>query len=193
LTPSVAAADIAPGVAAVAALLTVYYARATVSEARKSRREASSAHTEEMSREAQLLEATTAAHEQEMVARADALARELWLQRLTQLGKVQELLGEAVEAAHSEIGKRQLGSPAIVGIGSTQLSSALLRVEAALVILARLGGPVLPEVRNMAEKGRNAGASRHEVEADAVRAIAATRFLAETDERFGMPADEDRS
>jgi hypothetical protein len=76
----------------------------------------------------QLLEATITAHEQEMAERADALARELWLQRLTQLGKVQELLGEAVEAAHSEIRKRELGSPAIMRIGSTLLSSALLRV-----------------------------------------------------------------
>jgi hypothetical protein len=125
--------------------------------------------------------------------RADALACELWLRRLTQLGKVQELLGEAVEAARSEIGKRELSSPAIVGVGSTQLSSALLRVEAALVILSRLGGPELPEIRNMAEKGRDAGASLHEVESNAVRAIAATRFLAETDDCFARPADEDRS
>jgi hypothetical protein len=45
----------------------------------------------------------------------------------------------------------------------------------------------------MAEKGRDAGASLHEVEADAVRAIAATRLLAETDDRFAMPADEKQS
>lgn len=107
---SVAAADIASGVAAVAALLTVYYARATVSEARKSRQETSLAHTEEMSQEAQLLEATTTAHEQEMAERADALARELWLQRLTQLGKVQELLGEAVRLLKPRIQRSASGS-----------------------------------------------------------------------------------
>jgi hypothetical protein len=183
----VAPADIASGIAAVAALLTVYYARATVSEARRSRNEASSAHTDEMNRAAQLLQATITAHEREMAERAEALARELWLQRLTQLGKVQELLGDAVEAARSEIGRREAGSPMIASIGSTLLSSALLRVEAAVVILTRLGGPALPDIRQMTEKGRDAGASLYEVEAEAVRAIAATRFLAETDDKFRRP------
>jgi hypothetical protein len=140
-----------------------------------------------MNRAAQLLQATITAHEREMAERAEALARELWLQRLTQLGKVQELLGDAVEAARSEIGRREVGSPMIAGIGSTLLSSALLRVDAAVVILTRLGGPALPDIRQMAEKGRDAGASLYEVEAEAVRAIAATRFLAETDDMFRRP------
>jgi hypothetical protein len=59
----------------VAALVTVYYARATVSEARKSRREATAAHGEEMGREEQLLEATRTAHEQEMAERRHTLER----------------------------------------------------------------------------------------------------------------------
>jgi hypothetical protein len=37
------------GIAAVATLVTVYYARATVSEARRARQEASVAHLEEIS------------------------------------------------------------------------------------------------------------------------------------------------
>jgi hypothetical protein len=47
-----------------------------------------------MTREVQVLEATRTAHEQEMAERERALARQLWLQRLTQLGKLQDLLWE---------------------------------------------------------------------------------------------------
>jgi hypothetical protein len=136
--------DIASLLAALAALITVYYAHATVIEARKARQEATSDHLEEMRQAGQLLEAIQSAHRKEMEERGHALARELWLQRLTQLGRVQELAGEAADIARLEIAK----PPPSSGIGTwTRMPGALRRLKAALEILELLGGPALDDIK----------------------------------------------
>src|SRR2546429_9937787 len=84
--------SVGSAIAAVAALVTVWFARRTVTEARESRKESSAAHVEAMRQQAELLAATRTAHEREMAERARALASELVLQRLRQLDVVADLL-----------------------------------------------------------------------------------------------------
>lgn len=180
--------DFASGIAAVAALLTVYYARATVAEARRSRREASAAHGEEMSREGQLLDATQAAHQQEMSERQRALASELWLQRLTQLGRVNELLGETADIARIEIAN----PPAKVagGLGSwTRVTGALVRVEAALIILEQLGGPSLGDIKQMTIDLRRMNTRQELVVTETMGALDRIKYLAQEHASFKSPAD----
>lgn len=180
--------DVSSGVAALAALLAVYYARATVSVARKARHEASAAHVEEMAREAQLLEATRAAHEQEMIERQRALDRELWLQRLAQLGKLQDLLWEAADIGRSEIAnppERIAGQPGTW----TRLTGVLLRIEAALVSLELLGGPALPKIKQMAANCRQPRIPPGKVVSETMSALERTVHLSESDADFRPPAD----
>jgi len=163
-------ADIFSGIAAVAALVTIWFARQTVSEARK------------------LLAATVSAHQQEMAERQRAYDRELWLQRLTQLGNVQDLLGEVLDSTHAELHGRGFRAPTNIGLSATQLASAVLNAEAAIVILGRLGGPVLAEVLSLLGKGRIASTSLQEFVADVTRSLAAVRALVETEQSLGPPA-----
>jgi hypothetical protein len=182
--------DIASGIAALAALVTIYYARATVLQAREARREASAAHSEEMDREAQLLEETQAAYEQEMAARKLALQRELWLQRLAQLGKLQDLLWEAADIARSEISnppERIEGQPGTW----TRLTGVLLRVEAGLVSLELLEGPSLPKIKQMAGECQQMHTPAARVVSETMSALQITLHLAESDAAFKAPGDED--
>jgi len=182
--------DIASGIAALAALVTVYYARATVLQARDARREASAAHNEEMAREAQLLEATRAAHAQEMAERERALERELWLQRLAQLAKLQDLLWEAADVGRLEISTPPERIEGQVGTW-TRLTGVLVRVEAALVSLEALGGPLLPEIRRMAIDCRQIGVHPGKVVSETMSALQITLHLAESDPTFKAPRDAD--
>ncbi len=179
--------EIFSGIAALAALLTVIYARKTVLEAERARKEASKAHGEEMTREGQLLEATQRAHEQEMAERASAFDRDLWLQRLMQLGRVQEALSATVDATHAEIGRRGLGEPAMVGMSATPLTSAVLRLEGSLVILGRLGGPALADVRKVAGRARQLGTPLQELLSELTGSLDGTRAVAEADDAFRAP------
>jgi hypothetical protein len=175
------------GVAALAALLAVYFARATVQEARRNRSEEALAHREAMASEERLLEATNASHEQEMQDRYNAVEREMWVERLTQLGRVQELLGNVVDTTGTTIALREeAGRPMTVGIGDTRVSCALLRAEVGVAILAQLGGPSLPEFAQAAERGRVAGTSLHEVEAVAAATLNTVRALAQSDPTFRL-------
>lgn len=183
--------DIASGIAALAALVTVYYARATVLQAHQARREATAAHSEEMAREAQLLEATKDAHEQEMAARKHALDRELWLQRLTQLGKLQNLLWEAADIARSEISNRPeriAGQPG----AWTRLTGVFVRVEAAVVSLEVLEGPSLPKIRQMAVDCRQIGRHPGQVVSETLSALESTLHLVENDPKFRAPGADDQ-
>jgi hypothetical protein len=177
---------LASGIAAVAALAALYYAHATVSEARKSRREASQAHAEAMAREEQLLEATRTAQAQEMAERQEVLAREMWLERIRQLGKLQDLLWEAADIGRHEIDNPP---PRIAGQSGTwtRLTGVLLRVEAALVSLERLGGPALPEMKQMVMNCRQIGTPRGRVVSEAMSALQVTLRLSETDTSLLSP------
>jgi benzoyl-CoA reductase/2-hydroxyglutaryl-CoA dehydratase subunit BcrC/BadD/HgdB len=66
-----------------------------------------------------------------------------------------------------------------------------MRTQAALAILERLGGPTLRDITKLTDKGREAGASLYEIQAEATRAIAATQHLAERDLSFRAPAAGD--
>jgi hypothetical protein len=179
-------ADIASGIASLAALVTVYYARATVGEARAARSESAQAHGEEMDREAQLLQATTTAHEQEMGERRHALERELWLERLRQLGKLQDLLWEAADVGRHEIEappQQIAGQP-----GSwTRLTGVLLRLEAAVVSLELIDGPDLAKVRQMAIECRQIRTPPGKVVSETMSALQVTLHLAENDPKFRPP------
>lgn len=179
-------ADIISGIAALATLVAVYYARETVRESRKARQEASAAHGEEMTREAQLLEATRTAHEQEMTERRRAQERELRLERLRQLGRVQELL-----AVTSDIARHEIEHPpekVAQQFGTwTRTTSGLARIEAALVILEQLGGPALPDVRQLTSALRMMNTPPQRIVGDMMGALAQSIALAENDESLREP------
>jgi hypothetical protein len=136
-----------------------------------------------MAREEQLLEATRVAHEQEMSERRRALERELWLQRLTQLGKLQDLLWEAADIGRSEIANPP---PRIEGQPGTwtRLTGVLLRIEAALVSLESLGGPALPEIRQMAANCRQPRVHPGQVVSETMSALDRTVHFSENDASF---------
>lgn len=170
------------GIAALATVVAVYFAHETVQETRRNRGQEATAHREAMESEEQLLAAMRTAHEQEMEERLRAVERELLLQRLTQLGRVQELLGNVIETTGATIAlRKEAGRPTTVGMGDTRVSSALLRAELGLAILAQLGGPALPEFMEAAERGRMVGTPLHDIETEAARALNAVRSLAQSD------------
>ena len=149
--------DVLTVIAALAAMLAVWYARATVVIARDARSDASRAHAEQMARQAALLEATRSAHKQELIFRAEQLVRDLWLQRLTRLGRLQDLLGEAADVGRAEI---EAPPPRIHGQPGTwtRVTGALLRVEAELSILQLLGCELPSDIRKTATECRRVAA-----------------------------------
>ena len=68
---------------------------------RRNRADEAAAHREAMTGESQLLQAMSAAREQEMEERQHAVERELWLQRLIQLGRVTPATSTGQQAAAS--------------------------------------------------------------------------------------------
>jgi hypothetical protein len=179
-------ANIAAVLAAIAAFVTVYYARATVRETGASRREQSIAHEEEMGREAQLLEATRTAHKQEMAERQHALNSEIWLRRLTQVARLQDLLGRTIEAARERIAVQT--RPYVEPDSLDRLPIVLIQTEGALAVLTQLGGPEPPEaLRRLLKQGRQGGTSLHDIARDAVVALSSVTDLLDTDDSFKSP------
>lgn len=174
-------------VAAGAALVTVLFAGATVRQAKDTRKEQSKAHQEEMAQYAELVHATTAAHQREMAERERAFQAELVLQRLAQIGRVMELAGEAADLARADIAN----PPPPTGIGNgtwTRVTGALARLEAAAVIYERLGGPQLPpEIKTFSIEGRRMGTSPKLVVGEAMSVLEKLKHLAETDASLAPP------
>jgi hypothetical protein len=146
------AADISPTVnsvatviAAAAALVTIYFARKTVEEAKQARREQHRAHGEEMSQLREAAKASAAQHRAEMDERQRAYAADLVLRRLAQLEKVSGLLLYLVEVARSEYfapsAPLHLEGGQIVT--TTRLPAIQARLRTAVAILKELGGPDL--------------------------------------------------
>lgn len=178
-----AVGGIASVIAAGAALVTVIYARATVAQARAARREAKDAHAEETRQQAQLLEATTMAHEQEMVEREKALASELFLQRLAHLGRITDLLGEVADVARIE----QVQPPPLIEgtpFRLTRTTGMLARLEAAIVIFESLGGPPLAKAEQLSKEGRRANTPPMQIVGDAMGALDDITFLAKSNDRL---------
>jgi hypothetical protein len=181
--------SVGSGLAALAALAAVLFARETVSETREGRREARDAHAKQLHEQRQLLEASSRAHEAEMAERARAFASELVLQRLAQRGRIHELVGEVADIARIEIGSQP--PPTGVGIGRwTRVNGALVRLEAAVVIWERLGGPPLPDARQMSRSLRQMGTPPERVVGDAMGELAKLTADAETDESLNLPAGD---
>jgi hypothetical protein len=172
--------------AAGAALVTVLYARATVVQARAARREAKDAHAEETRQQAQLLEATRMAHEQEMVEREKALASEMFLQRLVHLGRITDLLGEVADVARTE---EVQPPPTIEGtpIRLTRTTGMLARLEAAITIFESLGGQPLAAAEKLAKEGRMANTPPLRILGDAMSALDEIAFLARENDSLTQP------
>jgi hypothetical protein len=177
---------VASVVAAGAALVTVLYARATVVQARTARREARDAHAEETRQQAQLLEATRMAHEQEMREREKALASEMFLQRLVHLGRVTDLLGEVADVARIE----QVQPPPLIEgtpFKLTRTTGMLARLEAAIVIFESLGGPPIAKAEQLSKEGRRANTPPMRIVGDAMSALDEITFLAKDNDRLVQP------
>lgn len=177
---------VASVVAAGAALVTIIYARATVVQARMARHEARQAQVEEAQQQAQLLEATRVAHDQEMAERDRALASELTLQRLAQLGRITDLLGESADIARSE----QTDPPPLIEgtpFKLTRTTGVLVRLQAAIAVLEGLGGPPLAKAEQLAREGRRANTPPMRIVGDAMAALDEITFIVKDDGRFRVP------
>lgn len=177
---------IASTIAILAALITLYYARATVREGRQARREASEANEEQLRHETRLLAETKAAHAHEVEARERSMERELWQQRLAQLGRVQELLGRAADTARDEIAEPPMPIEGQPGLW-TRLPGVLTQAEAALVTLEQLGGPELSKIRRATVDLRHMRTPPAQVAGETMSALATTIHLAENDPSFRPP------
>jgi hypothetical protein len=131
---------IASVIAACAALVTIFYARATVIQARSGQRDAKIAHSEELLEQRALIEQAQAAHHEEMVERARALSAEIKLHRIVQLERVVETLVELIRVARDE---EIHPPPGIEGVvlpaGMTLIPTVLARLRTNIVLLERLG------------------------------------------------------
>jgi hypothetical protein len=177
---------IASVIAAGAALVTVIYARATVVQGRAARRESRDAHAEETRQQAQLLEATKLAHEQEMTERKKALASDLFLQRLAHLGRITDLLGEVADVARIE----QVHPPPLIEgtpFRMTRTTGMLARLEAAIVIFESIGAPPLAKAEQLSKEGRRANTPPMRILGDAMAALDEITFIAKDNDRLTMP------
>ncbi len=187
---------VASVVAAGAALVTVLYARATVIQARAGRLEAKDAHAEETRQQAQLLEATRMAHEQEMVEREKALTSEMFQQRLVHLGRITDLLGEVADVARTE---EVHPPPTIEGtpIRLTRTTGMLARLEAAITIFESLGGPPLARAEKLSREGRRANTPPTLILGEAMSALDEIAFLARENDSLtqphSTPAEQERA
>lgn len=182
------AGDALTVIAVLAALLAVWYARATVLIAHETREDAATAHAEQMVQQAEQLLASTKAHEQEMFSRARQLDRDLWVQRLTRLGRLQDLLGETADIGRAEM---EVPPPRIHGQPGTwtRVTGALLRVEAELSILELLGCELPSSIRETATECRRVGVQPGEVVSRTMSALQVVLHAAENNPPFKPPGE----
>ncbi len=172
-------------VAALAALTTIWYARATVREARAARQEASDAHREELAEQRRALEASTAAHQEQMRERQRAFATEIKLQRIVQLERVAVVLTDLADTARAEAIDPP-GRPVTdqAGRRMTRIPAVLGRLRTAVALLDALGGPELPAAGQLARQAGGTPPERTLSSAlDAVREI---ESLALNEERLRL-------
>jgi hypothetical protein len=147
--------QIASLVAAGAAVAAIWFAKRTVSEAKRARREANAAHAEQLAESRRLLEATTEAHRIEMAARARDFEAERIVQRLAQLRAITDVLRELTDIARDEETHPPLRTQANQPL--SRIPSRLAQLSAALSIYQRLGGPPMKEAGELARAGYNLG------------------------------------
>lgn len=161
-------------VAAISALVTIGYARATVREARRARKESRDAHEEEITElrsatkaaiaeQRAAAEASAAAHREEMHERDRALRADLTLQRIGQVERISQLLLSLVETAREEsINPPPPLSPPMP-LRATKVPAMLVRLGVAVSILDSLGGPELLVANKLARQGYGGGSNPMEV------------------------------
>lgn len=184
--PGEAAALVAAGFA----LVTIFYARSTVQEAKKT-----SEQLDEIGKAAQsgvteqraTVETLGTAHREEMAERARALDAELLVPRLAQLERASEVLLELVDVTQAEC----VAPPYQLEPGKTltRVPALLIRLQGAVEILARLGGSELVTVKQL---GRSADSGRDllpQVRGVAIDALSEIKTLARKDPRLRLPSE----
>lgn len=153
-------------VAAVAALATVRYARATVADARQGRCEAAAQHEAvlaEQQRTAAAMEAAKeetrraatdaqAAYKDERAAAAQALAMQQTLRRIDQIDRITHLLGSLANIARDEA-VTPPPAAGMQGFPLTRIPTVLAELRTAMALHTSLGGAELPNVHELAVNG----------------------------------------
>jgi hypothetical protein len=144
-------------IAAIAASVAVWLAKATVDEARASRRDGERGLAELLARQQTQLEAMSTAHHEEMTQRAESLAAERELEVIRQLQRIAGMLQDLADCARDE----SVNPPRLVSeispIPLTRIPGLLARLQTAVESLRALAGPNLPGVLGTAEYGYNVG------------------------------------
>jgi hypothetical protein len=166
--------------AAVAALVTIYYARATVAEARLARKESRAAHAEEVAEQRaateaavaaqqRAIDAATVAHREQMQKQQRAHENDIALQRVIQIGRVVTALGAVLDTAVYEWFNEQ---PMVsLQFRFTAIPSRLNRLRIAVAMLEALGGPELNETDALSKRGYSLGEPPSRVFNDAFNAL----------------------
>jgi len=147
--------QVASLVAAGAAVLAIYFAKQTVSEAKRGSDEANAAHQEQMAEARRLLDATAHAHVSEMAARERDAEAERVVQRLAQLSAITDVLRELTDIARDEEVRPPVRTPTNQPL--SRVPSRISKLRAALSIYERLGGPFMNQASQLANIGYNGG------------------------------------
>jgi hypothetical protein len=163
--------SVASVLAATAALVTILYARATVQEAQRGRRESRANHVEAIAEQKTMAAAFSSAHAEQMADRQRAHDADARLQRLAQMERISELLLSVIDAARAEA----LEPPPLLTPPSqfraTRIPAMLARLGVALTILDQLAGPRLELASDLAVRGYGPGSNAMQVVGDAISAL----------------------
>jgi hypothetical protein len=143
--------------AAASAAVAIWFAKTTVDEARASRKEDQQAHEQVLASHRAQLDASSAAHREEMAQRAEALAAERQLDVVRRLDGIADALLNLADCAREET----ISPPARLTDASpiplTCIPGLLAALRAAAGSLHAIGGPELPNVSRIAAEGYGVG------------------------------------
>lgn len=178
-----AVAQVSALVTVVFAFLTLVAAAVTISEAKKARKEAGDAHSKTMKEQAALLNATTAAHEEEMDERLEASLSEQALQRLVRLGHMGELIAEVARVAGEEADQRGENQhdrdEPLPAAPDSPVIALLKRLEVEIRIYEALGSEPQDALRAYAERHQWLGVSRATIQKHAEKHLGELAELVE--------------
>ena len=171
-------------VAAVASVVAVLVARRTVNEAAGARRDASTAHREELRQETALLESTKGAHREEMAERVEAYQRTISVQRVELLARIADGLREIGDTARSELVAEHHS------FDWSPVPGILTHLDFRIAAFEALGGHVLPELRDFSRLGKMRNADRARLVGDSVTQLQKLGAVVER-ERITLEALDD--
>lgn len=188
-------------VAALAALVTVIFARNTVRETQAGRREALAQHRELMVEEQRATDAieaarqatetlartTTEAQASERQAAALALSSRVTLQRIVQLERIALTLGRVAQTAREEAHTPPPVLPGPQPIPLSRLPTLLQELDAAVSLYERLGAQPINSAAELARRGYSVGIPPTRVLGEAHTALDELRRLAENDPALRLP------